>query len=144
MNWILIRWEGWDVINIDLAWMMPYDMGSCFSYILTTFVQHNTKHSFPDKKKINLTPNIWLLKVEVNNYCSRSLQFPRISFSCWKKNRGTIRRWYSLPGKRWIRTLTILSTELKTKLQRQTIKAHAKGPCKSSWIRHKFDRWIIL
>ena len=38
----------------------------------------------------------------------------------------------SLPGKRWIRTLTILSKELKTKLQRQTIKAHANGPCNSS------------
>lgn len=33
------------------------------------------------------------------------------------------------PGKRCMRTLTNLSTELKTKLQRQTINAHASGPC---------------
>jgi hypothetical protein len=35
---------------------------------------------------------------------------------------------YNIPGKRWIRTLTILSSELNTKLQRQTINAHANGP----------------
>lgn len=34
-----------------------------------------------------------------------------------------------VPGNRCIKTLTILSMELKTKLQRQTISAHAKGPC---------------
>lgn len=36
----------------------------------------------------------------------------------------------NLPGKRCMRTLTILSSELKTKLQRQTISAHANGPCR--------------
>lgn len=35
------------------------------------------------------------------------------------------------PGSRWIRTLTILSMELKTRLHRHTISAHAKGPCTS-------------
>lgn len=34
------------------------------------------------------------------------------------------------PGKRCMRTLTSLSSELKTKLQRQTISAHANGPCR--------------
>lgn len=37
------------------------------------------------------------------------------------------------PGKRCMRTLTILSSELKTKLQRQTISAHANGPCRHIW-----------
>jgi len=32
------------------------------------------------------------------------------------------------PGRRCIRTLTSLSAELKTKLQRQIISAHANGP----------------
>jgi hypothetical protein len=33
-----------------------------------------------------------------------------------------------LPGKRWRRTPTILSKELKTKLHRHTINAQANGP----------------
>lgn len=34
-----------------------------------------------------------------------------------------------LPGNRCMKTLTILSIELKTKLHLQTISAHANGPC---------------
>ena len=36
---------------------------------------------------------------------------------------------HHLPGKRCIRTLTSLSNELNTKLQRHTISAQASGPC---------------
>lgn len=41
------------------------------------------------------------------------------------------RRRSNSPGNRCIRTLTILSTELNTKLQRQTINAQANGPYSS-------------
>jgi hypothetical protein len=40
----------------------------------------------------------------------------------------------NLPGKRCMKTLTILSKELKTKLHLHTISAQASGPC--SWIYH--------
>lgn len=53
-----------------------------------------------------------------------------ISLTISKKKRRPPKKIRSnSPGKRCIRTLTILSTELKTKLQRQTINAHANGPC---------------
>jgi hypothetical protein len=43
--------------------------------------------------------------------------------------------WDHLPGKRCIRTLTSLSNELKTKLQRHTINAQASGPCEDlKWL----------
>lgn len=43
----------------------------------------------------------------------------------------------NLPGRRWIRTLTSLSSELNTRLQRQTISAHANGP-------YRFHRLLFL
>lgn len=54
-----------------------------------------------------------------------------------------------LPGSRWMRTLTILSKELKTRLQRQTISAHASGPCTEHhtiWCKHDlpFHQYIIV
>ena len=53
---------------------------------------------------------------------------------------------YNSPGKRCIRTLTILSTELNTKLQRQTINAQANGPYGSieqgKATEHKFIKII--
>jgi hypothetical protein len=43
--------------------------------------------------------------------------------------------WDHLPGKRCIRTLTSLSNEPKTKLQRHTINAQASGPCEDlKWL----------
>jgi hypothetical protein len=46
---------------------------------------------------------------------------------------GKVMEWQQLfvdsPGSKWIRTPTILSMELKTRLHRHTISAHANGPC---------------
>jgi hypothetical protein len=56
--------------------------------------------------------------------------FPKVDYLVEKKKERDVNNCrYNIPGKRWIRTLMILSTELNTKLQRQTIKAHANGPC---------------
>jgi len=38
--------------------------------------------------------------------------------------------------------MTILSKELKTKLQRQTIKAQANGPCNNTLINDKVDALV--
>lgn len=48
--------------------------------------------------------------------------------ACNKK----VGRVLNLPGKRCMKTLTILSKELKTKLHLHTISAQARGPC--SWV----------
>lgn len=54
-----------------------------------------------------------------------------------KLKKATYKEGTNSPGKRCIRTLTILSSELKTKLQRQTINAHANGPCNTIKISRK-------
>ena len=61
------------------------------------------------------------LRIQETTYClSKHSPVTKL----WKKD------YINSPGKRCIRTLTILSTELKTRLQRQTISAHANGPCR--------------
>lgn len=98
--------------------------------------------TFLVKKQIHLKPfDHWRQKLTntiVEGYCFLK------SYFLTEKKEKLWRGWSNLPGKRWIRTLTILSRELKTKLQRQTIKAHANGPWKCTWISHKVHKWIIL
>lgn len=43
-----------------------------------------------------------------------------------------------------MKTLTILSTELKTKLQRQIISAHANGPCSQVYKTKKIESWVLM
>lgn len=67
---------------------------------------------------------------ESNAYSTKTIveanDFAQVYYLIEKMNNINCR--FNIPGKRWIRTLTILSSELNTKLQRQTIKAHANGP----------------
>lgn len=64
--------------------------------------------------------------------------------NCFKgTSKQNVRKRTDSPGKRCMRTLTILSRELNTKLQRQTINAHANGPCLCIWNSQQLYKLII-